>query len=250
MITELLEENKLLKEDISKNSKKISSLEKDISKNKNEISSLKEQISVLISQNKSLWEEINKLKRDNKVISANISFDCKIFNNSINQINFILGYIREHDQTFSFNNLNLLYRASRNGDRIEICHKLCDDKKNVLIIIKSETEYILGGYCKIGFKINPNRDFKIDNDCFLFSYQLKKIYPAIKNEKVICHIKKDFGLCFFRSLVFEDNFLKNKNSYVNIDKKKLYFSGFSDAFEMIKGKSFFKIQELEVFQLI
>ena len=93
---------------------------------------------MLINQNKSLWDEIYKIKRINKNISLNISFDSAIFNNSIKKINFIQTYIRDHDKSFSFKYLNLLYRSSRDGDRTETCHKLCDDKKNVLIILKSD----------------------------------------------------------------------------------------------------------------
>ena len=208
IITALLEENKLLKEDISKNKNEISLLKVQISKNQNDIS-------MLINQNKSLWEEINKLKDNKKVTLISTSFNSKILNNSINEINFILDYIREHDKSFSFNNLNLLYRASRDGDRTETCHKLCDEKKNVLIIIKSEIGYIFGGFCKTGFRINNKWDYKIDNNCFLFSYQLKKIYPVIQNKRVICHISNDFGLCFYGSLVTQDNFMNSKNNKVN-----------------------------------
>ena len=42
--------------------------------------------------------------------------------------------------------------------------------KNILIIIKSKTGYIFGGYIKISYRVIPNFDYKIDNYCFLFSY--------------------------------------------------------------------------------
>ena len=241
IITTLLEENKLLKEDISKNKNEISLLKVQISKNQKDIE-------MLLNQNKSLWEEINKLKGSNKFTSFNFSFDSKIFNNSINEINFILDYIRGHDKLFSFNNLNLLYRASRDGDKTETCHKLCDDKKNVLIIIKSEIGYIFGGFCKIGFRINNRCDYKIDNDCFLFSYQLKKIYPVIKDKKVICHIYNTFGLCFYGSLEIQNNFMNYKDNRVN--GGTTCFSGFSTLYEMNGGEKEFIAQELEVFQLM
>ena len=241
IITTLLEENKLLKEDISKNKNEISLLKVQISKNQKDIE-------MLLNQNKSLWEEINKLKGSNKFTSFNFSFDSKIFNNSINEINFILDYIRGHDKLFSFNNLNLLYRASRDGDKTETCHKLCDDKKNVLIIIKSKTGYIFGGYCKIGFRINNKLDYKIDNDCFLFSYQLKKIYPVIKDKKVICHIYNTFGLCFYGSLEIQNNFMNYKDNRVN--GGTTCFRGFSTLYEMNGGEKEFIAQELEVFQLM
>ena len=146
IINSLIEENKLLKEDISKNKNEI------LSKSKNEILSLKE-------ENKKLWEEIKKIKEANNICYNNNvnnnnnynSFDSKIINTK-NEINFILDYIKENDELFKFNNLNLLYRASRDTDKTEKCHKLCDNKTNVLILVKSDSDYIFGGYSKIGFK--------------------------------------------------------------------------------------------------
>ena len=229
IISYLLEENKLLK---------------------NEILLLKENNKTLLNENKKLWNEINEIKESirsmNQYINLNSSFDSKIIN-SINEINFILNYIKYNDKSFSFNSLHLLYRASRDGDRTETCHKLCDNKKNVLIIIKSDTGYIFGGYCKIGFKVNPKNEYKIDNNCFLFSYNLKKIYPVIKDKKVICYIKSNCGLCFSGSLSFYDNFLRNSYSYINGGETS--FTGFSEYFEMNGGKREYIIKELEVFQL-
>ena len=213
------------------------------------MSFLKENIAMLLNENKKLWNEINKIKKfiqnNNTIGNIITSFDSNIIN-SINEINFILNYIKDNDKSFSFNSLNLLYRASRDGDNTETCHKLCDDKKNILIIIKSDNQYIFGGYCKIGFKINPNKEYKIDNNCFLFSYNLKKIYSVIKDRKVICHIESTMGLCFYGSLVFCNNFMKKSNS---VNGGVTCFEGFHQYYEMNGGKSSFKVKELEVFQL-
>ena len=287
IIQALLEENKLLKVDISKNQNEISLLKEDISKNKNEISSLREQIiinqndiSMLIEQNKNLLEEINKLKKANKApeilkapevpkiqevskvpelkevppeepiinIPEKVPFNSKILSNSIYKIDFILKYLREHDKSNSFSWLDLLYRASRDGDSTETCHRLCDDKQNILIIIKSETGYIFGGYTKIGFRTVPNFDHKIDNYSFLFSYNSDKIYPVIKNEAVICHLDESYGLCFNGSLSFRGNFMKYRVSSINGGKTR--FTGFREIYEMNGGESQFIIRELEVFQFI
>ena len=230
----LIEENKLLKEDISKN--------------KNEILSLKE-------ENKKIWEEITKIKNANNIcynnntnnssnININNSFDSKIINTQ-NDINFILDYIKENDESIKFNNLKLLYRASRDTDKTEICHKLCDNKTNVLIIIKSDTDYIFGGYSKIGFKSSEKNQYLKDNNCFLFSYNLKNIYPVIKNKPAICHIQSTYGLCFSGSLAFYGNFMNNQRSIICGGTS--CFSGLS--VEINGGKKNFKCKDLEVFQL-
>ena len=197
-------ETKNLKENYIKEKEKheseIKHLKENISNNQREISNLKEYNINYKNENKKLWEEINKLKeyhiKINQKEKQNIFLDSKIIE-SKDKINFIFDYIKQNDNSFKFNNIKLLFRGSKDGERTKTCHELCDNKQNVLIIMKSETGYIFGGYSKIGFKTNNNWAYEIDNNCFLFSLNLKKIYPVIKDKKVICHIGEVYGLCFF-----------------------------------------------------
>ena len=254
-ITNLKENIKFYESEISylkeENKKLWNTLNNNIKFYKNEILNLKE-------ENKKLWEENNKVKKlieaqkinkiENPRIEPHHNFilDSKIV--TLNSINFILQYIRQNDQTFAFNNIKLLYRGSRDGDRTKTCHQLCDNKQHVLIIMHSDTGYIFGGYSKIGFKLG-NREYKIDNKCFLYSYDLKKIYPVIKDKEVICNLEGIRGLCFYGSLAFVDNFM---NIYDNqfMSKIKLYFNGLNEDFEMNGGNKHFRCKDLEVFQLI
>ena len=254
-ITNLKENIKFYESEISylkeENKKLWNALNNNIKFYKNEILNLKE-------ENKKLWEENNKVKKlieaqkinkiENPRIEPNNNFilDSKIV--TLNSINFILQYIRQNDQTFAFNNIKLLYRGSRDGDRTKTCHQLCDNKQHVLIIMHSDTGHIFGGYSKIGFKLG-NREYKIDNNCFLYSYDLKKIYPVIKDKEVICDLEEIRGLCFYGSLAFVDNFM---NIYENqfMSKIKLYFNGLNEDFEMNGGNKHFRCKDLEVFQLI
>jgi len=213
----------------------------------------KKEISDLKEENKKLWNEINKLKNSkekNKIIEENkiYNFDSKIID-SINKIDFILNYIRDNDKSFNFKEVKLLYRGSRDGDRTKTCHQLCDNKRNILIIMQSDIGYIFGGYSSIEFKINNSWDYKIDNKCFLFSINLRKIYPVIKNIPVICHVEAEHGLCFYGSLAFKDYFMNKKNNKI-IKSIKSSFNGLKDIYEMNRNESEFTCKELEVFQLI
>ena len=213
----------------------------------------KKEISDLKEENKKLWNEINKLKNSkekNKIIEENkiYNFDSKIID-SINKIDFILNYIRDNDKSFNFKEIKLLYRGSRDGDRTKTCHQLCDNKRNILIIMQSDIGYIFGGYSSIEFKINNSWDYKIDNKCFLFSINLRKIYPVIKNIPVICHVEAEQGLCFYGSLAFKDYFMNKKNNKI-IKSIKSSFNGLKDIYEMNRNESEFTCKELEVFQLI
>ena len=244
LIKYLLEENKSIKVNISESKKEISNLKTEITNYQKEITNLKE-------ENKKLWEEINNLKNlmlnsspDEKTKISN--FDSKIID-SISKIDFILKYIRQNDISFKFNNIKLLYRGSRDGDRTKTCHELCDNKQNILIIMKSDIGYIFGGYSKIGFKTNNNQcEYKIDNSSILFSIDMKKIYPVIKDKEVICHIGDQYGLCFSGSLAFYDNFMNNNTNFVNNN----CFKGFDNNYEINGNKHKFKCKELEVFQLL
>ena len=250
-------ETKNLKENYIKEKEKheseIKHLKENISSNQREISNLKEYNINYKNENKKLWEEINKLKeyhiKINQKEKQNIFLDSKIIE-SKDKINFIFDYIRQNDNSFKFNNIKLLFRGSRDGERTKTCHELCDNKQNVLIIMKSETGYIFGGYSKIGFKTNKIPEYKIDNNCFLFSLNLKKIYPVIKDKKVICHVDEEYGLCFYCSLVFYDYFMTKKDNQNIFESIKEWFNSFEDKYEMNGGQGFFKFNELEVFQLL
>ena len=241
-------EIKKLQENISKYQNEISNLKSDITMNQQALLNSKE-------ENKKLSKEIINLKKTTeKMILADKSkinfLDFRTID-SLNSIDFILNYIRQNDQLFNFNNIKLLYRGSRDGDSTKICHELCDNKKNVLIIIKSDNNYVFGGYSKIGFKTNNSErfDYLIDNNSFLFSINFKRIYPVINNTKIICHIKDTYGLCFDSSLVFYDYFMQ-RNDNVIYSKIREKFNGLNNDYEMNGGKDKFQCKELEVFQLL
>ena len=254
--TQKLEKNFIAEK--SKNESEQKALSQNIFNNKFEISQLKEENRKLWEENNKLWNENNKLKMtlqnfnsNEKQMSTNnltiFTIKSKIIQ-SLNSIDFILNYIRKNDEFLKFNNIKLLYRGSRDGDRTKTCHELCDNKTRVIIIIQSDTNYIFGGYSKIGFKTD-DKVYKIDNHCFLFSLNLHKIYPVIKDKPVICHIKDTFGLCFYESIGFYDNFMSITINKI-LSKIKTVFNGIGNEYEMNGGNQFFRIKELEVFQIL
>ena len=273
IINYFLGQNKLIQNNISnieENTEKEIAKIKDIYKK--EVPNLKE----IKDNNK---KEISKLKEDKKKleiiifvlsfifavilyyiisklnkISENIENIYKLNFNSkiiykINSLEFIFDYIRENDKSLNFNNIKLLYRGSRDGDRTKTCHKLCDNKQNVLIIIQSDKGYTFGGYSKIGFKTTKKSEFKKDNNSFLFSIDLQKKYPVVENDTALYYDNDNLGLCFFVSLCFGDNFMNLDNNYIGGYKKE-HFKGLKDKYEMNGGERYFKIKELEVFQLL
>ena len=227
-------------------------LYKNSEENKNFHKSLENKFEKLwgkLNKNDHIKEIIEKSEKLNETDELNISFDSKIV--SLNSINFIINYIRENDKSFIFDEIKLLYRGSRDGDNTTLCHELCDNKQNVLIIIKSDYGYIFGGYSKIGFKSfndKKKKQYKKDIYSFLFSIDLNKIYPAIKDRNTINNLSKSHGLCFTGSLFFYDKFMNQSNNTIR-DTIQDHFNGLSENYEMNGGIPEFKIVELEVFYL-
>ena len=216
----------------------------------------KSEISNLEKENKKLWKEISNLKKtikQTKLYDLNEIYDLSNILNYDYSIDFIFDYIRENNRFSNFNFIKLLFRGSRDGDSSKFCHELCDNKQNVLVIILSDAGYVFGGYTKIGFKTNNiNPAYVVDNNSFLFSVDLQKIYPAIMFQQHICHIADNYGLCFNGSLAFFDNFMHNSDGYIfgfNHDNNAEFYSKPSNQFEMNGGIGSFKCIELEVFQI-
>ena len=277
---DLKNKNKLLEEEIVNLNNSISSLKQENSQLNDSILSLKqdkERLNNEYSTIKNLYDQIDKqLDELNKKYTKEIT-KTRAYDNYLNQLNkryqkyfsnikcddskiiteinfefqFLFNYIKYNEGSFNFKNLKLLYRGSRDGDKTKKCHELCDNKNDVLIIIKSETDNIFGGYSKIGFKTKDlNSEYKIDNKCFLFSYSKGKIYPPIQEKKNICHISDASGLCFAQSLGFFDNFMNSNENRIYKLSIKNYFNGMDDACEMNAGVDRFKCKEIEVYQFV
>ena len=196
------------------------------------------------------YKELNKkyeiLKKESQI---DFKADASNILTSMNKLKFIIQYIKINEPSFHFNKIKLLYRGSRDGDRTKTCHELCDNKQDVLIIIQTDTGIVFGGYSKIGFKASNKATYLIDNNCFLFSVNFEKIFPAIENKKHISHISDICGLCFTGSLCFFDNFMKSYDNCI-YETIQEYFKRLDDPYEMNGGKSKFKCKELEVYQFI
>ena len=254
IINNLIEENKILKQRISHNENEIKLLKEENKKLWKEINNLNNNYSQNPNQNINNLSDLNQVSSDiyssKKDLNFGHSFESRIIN-SINDIDFIFNHIRKKDPLNYFSKINLLYRASRDGDRTEKCHKLCDNKENIIILIKSNYGYTFGGYCKIGFKTTKiELEPKIDNNSFIFSVDSKKIYSPSKNRKIIVYANNNYGLCFFKCLGFYDNFLTKNNSFVCEEGSEKILENPPSNKEINGGKKKFKCQELEVFQIL
>ncbi len=243
------QENQKLKADclnFRQENQKLKTDSDNLQKKYNELLQIKNQLNEKVEKMKVEIKVFKDEKLKNK-IDLFPGDDSKIIF-SMSDIQFIIDYIKEADKSFKFKNLKLLYRGSRDGDSTKTCHQLCDNKQNVLIIIQSDIGNIFGGYSKIGFKVSNKAEYLVDNNCFLFSYEYKKIYPSVKDKQNICHISDYCGLCFTGSLGFFDKFMNSNDNWIDKSNIQDHFNRLDEPCEMNGGKNKFRIQELEVFQ--
>jgi hypothetical protein len=141
----------------------------------------------------------------------------------------------------------LIYRSSDHGEEAEDFHERCDDIEGTLTIIKTKEGNIFGGYTSLSWDPEEEAEKK-DDDAFVFSLNLEKLYfeSGKKDYSIFCD--KNKGPCFVGMFAVQENFIKNK-SYINPWGIQC-FSGENSNYEINKGKNDFFIEELEVFQVI
>ena len=216
-------------------SEKINDLYNIISKKNEEINDLK--------------NEINNLKNKLETIEIRmkeLNLESNIFY-SIYDIGFIITYF-QNTKNIKKIVFNLLYRGTRDGKNSVNFFEKCVGKKDQLIFIQTTKGEIFGGYTEIGFH-DEGKSIN-DNNCFLFSYQKKKIYKA-KKDKVHIYDGKNYGPCFRGSNYNIINIQSNMfEKYANTCKaSESFFEGITSDYELNNGEQNFYINEMECFQL-
>ena len=171
--------------------------------------------------------------------------DSTVFSNenNYNDYEFILKEIENRNKKIK--NLNLIYRATRDGDELNNFYDKCSNIKDIILLIKSENNAKFGGYTKIGFKKVNSEKYK-DNSAFVFSFDKEKIYPIKKDLDAI----RCCSCCpqFKSSIYINKNFLSKNNSHVGpVD---VNYEGFSSNYELNNGSQYFKALDLEVYQIL
>ncbi|EXX79956.1 hypothetical protein GLOIN_2v1769198 [Rhizophagus irregularis DAOM 181602=DAOM 197198] len=119
--------------------------------------------------------------------------------------------------------LNLLYRASRDGGTPEAFHKKCDNKGATIIIIKiKDSEKIIGGYNP--FDWDSSNSYKSTTDSFIFSFtdrmniKTGKLGYSNGTKSIGCY--PDYGPVFggfFYCIDHNTWTINNSDTYTNID---------------------------------
>ena len=213
----------------------------------------------LLKKYNELLEEKNELENNvGKIFHFNMN--SKIIENK-NELFFIYNNLSLFYKGKFI--LELLYRATRDGDSGRKFHELCDYKAGgILILIKTDKNIKFGGFTDAQFIPYENLENRaagkseIGNVNFLFQINKRKIFklnPYSYNSKpasIFC--RSDIGPCFGElgeDIWIKNNFLQ-QGGILHKDKEKGRICSFdTQDYELSNGEQRFQIVELEAFWL-
>ena len=157
------------------------------------------------------------------------------------------------------NNLKRIYEFSVDGKKVADFHRCCDHVEKTLLVVKSTTDRIFGGYTHLGWDSHSHH--KLDPKAFLFSLENKFGMPRIikpkdlKKSTYFCH--KKYGPIFGSEFnILKDDLiisLEDDGNPVSRCNLGHFYSEFEYGSE--KAKTFladvpqFEIKDIVVFQI-
>ena len=230
--------------------KEINNLKSKFDEVKEKFNKINDNNEKLIKEYTELNQRIIKIEKENAIKENMIINTKSSMFNSIEDIDFIIKRLK-YDKKLKEKKilLNLLFKATKDGQNASDFHRKCDGKVQQLIFIKTTEGEIFGGYTKIGFRSRGNATK--DNNAFVFSFLTKKIYNVKKDKNAIWD-SKEYGPCFYSngnyvfyipSKMFDDN-----SNTCTLSES--HFEGMSYDYELNNGEYNFNIQEIEVFQVL
>ena len=118
---------------------------------------------------------------------------------------FLFSKLREIYQNNRFFRLNLIYRASRDGDSAKNFHLKCDLIGPNIILIKTRKHFIFGGFTNKCWK-HLFKDIKKDNPDFATKYKDDKAFGFSVNLKKIYLNENIIIMLFFAIIIMEQFF--------------------------------------------
>jgi len=223
-VVKLVEENKLIKE------------ENKLIKEENK--SIKERL-------KNLEEFIYNLKKEenNNIFDLNKS---SIVNNKEKLLR-LKEWISENGK---IKEINLLYRATNDGDNCKKFFEKCGNKGPTVSIIKTKNNRICGGFSTVEWNDKKGVLRLYDKSAFLFSIDNMQKYEILKPEVAIGCYPNEYCLVYGNNgdaagLFLQNNFLHSTGNYENHETR--VYNVPSDY--CLTGQNNFNIEEVEVYQV-
>ena len=151
---------------------------------------------------------------------------------------------------------SLLYRGSRDGFEASDFNTHCNDKPNTLTIVQSTNGNIFGGFTSAQWDLSSSWQF--DKSAFIYSLVNKENRPLLfehsSSDTSSIYSSPSYGPLFGsgKDLVIYSSSNMNTTNYSNLGKTYThpeYPLGSEKARKILAGSQFFKVQEIEVFQM-
>ena len=159
----------------------------------------------------------------------------------INELELLTKKINKSNDKLT---LNLLYKATADGDKAEAFHAKCDDAKNSIVLVETDKGKRFGGFTTCSW--SGDCVDKKDEEAFIFSLDKMKTYDNIPGEDAIgCYPK--YGPIFLgcQIRIFDNAFSKGGTTF----EAGLNYNTEED-YELTGGDRNFDIKEIEVYEVI
>ena len=144
--------------------------------------------------------------------------------------------------------LHLLYRASEHNFDADKFHQLCDGKGKTLVLVRSKTENLFGGYTTASWL--SNNSWSSSPGSFLFSLDKQTQHAIYKNEQYAIYGSKGCGPTFGGApdLLLSNNCHSNNSSYNDLRETYSPPPNKKEAKSYLAGSRYkFVVEEYEVF---
>ena len=175
-----------------------------------------------------------------------------------NKISLILGESERYDEFIKkiyewtgYNNMELLYRGTRDGMETNYFHNKCNNQGPTISLFKNDKGYIFGGYASTDW--TSYGDYKSAPDSFIFTLtnvhrtEPTKFPNSNKDKSIYDHSSygPTFGNGHDIKILINDSYANFPNSYQDIlGKGKSIFTG-----DLNNTNMNFNIKEIEVFKM-
>ena len=250
---EMMEIINIQKIEINELKEKTSSLENIINQQKKNINKLEEKILVLENLSKNNKNEIDECKNQIKILSntknnlnnnENLieNFESEIIKDNVKYNISLKNWINPNKKIKA----ELLYRLTRDGNKISTFHEKCDNKGPTLTIFNLSEGYKVGIYTPLDW--DSNSLWKNDINSFLFNLNKNQKYKKLRKDlsiycdKICGPFSGNLGCNF-------GNEIKNLSHRNNIIYKNCYENDVEILPSNNQEKEY-DIQELEIFKII
>jgi len=260
-IEQMSKENELLAQQLEDMKNNYTLINNEIESIKNENNLLKnsidggnneEMINKLMEENKLKTEENESLKKQIEELQYQMGQDRQEEDeqgkevkgdiiHDISELEMITKKINKENKKII---INLLYKASVDGDLASAFHEKCDQAENTIVLVETKNGKRFGGFTTCSW--SGNCVDKNDPEAFIFSFDKMKTYDNIPGDEAIgCYPK--FGPIFLgcQIKIFDNAFTKGGTTF----EKELNFNTEED-YELTGGERTFEVKDIEVYEVI